>query len=196
MCRPEREFRPIVVKWFDAGPCRLGMTIVARIPETPLMRILSPVAVDATFGGVAELYRLRVTVAARHRDMSVAKREIRRRMFEGLAVELYDVGIAPLVIGMAIVAFLFRRPRIASMKSPTGLAIGGNVLVTGGAEPRLRSWRKRLVTVAALLFELGMSGREWPGHDELLEQVLCFHCGCYAGHTDPDHKRLQEFASQ
>jgi hypothetical protein len=133
------------------------------------MRIITPVTVDAASGGVAELYRLRVTVDARHRDMSVAKLEIRGRMIEGLATELYDVGISPLVIGMTMVAFLFRCLRTASMKSSKGLAIGGNVLVAGHAEPRLRSRRKRLVTVATLLFELGMSGREWPGHDELLE---------------------------
>jgi hypothetical protein len=145
------------------------MTIVARLPETPLMRIVSLVTVDAAFGGVAQLCRLRVTVDAGHGDMSAAKLEIGGCMIEDLAVELYDVGIAPLVIGMTMVAFLFRCLRIASMESFTGLAIGGNVFVAGHAEPRLRSRRKRLVTVAALLFELGVSGRKRPGHHELLE---------------------------
>ena len=90
-------------------------------------------------------------------------------MIEGLAVELDDVDISPLVIRMTMVAFLLRCLRIAPMKRPTGLAIGGNVLVAGHAEPRLRPWRKRFVTVAALLLELGMSGHERPGHNELFE---------------------------
>jgi hypothetical protein len=112
-------------------------------------------------------------------------------VIEGLAVQLDDVGISPLVIRMTMAAFLFRCLRIAPMKPRTGLAICGNFLVAGHAEPRLRAWRKRFVAVAALLLELGMSGHERPGCDELFEQVLRPHRRCYdASHADPDHKRL------
>jgi hypothetical protein len=72
MCSPEREFRPLVVKRLDAEPCRLGMTIPARFPQAPLMRINGLVTLEAASGRVAELYRLRVTVDARHRGMGVA----------------------------------------------------------------------------------------------------------------------------
>jgi hypothetical protein len=68
----EREFRPIVVKWLDAEPCRLGMTFVARFPQTPSMRIIGPVTLEATSGRVAEFCRFRVTVGAGHCDMCVA----------------------------------------------------------------------------------------------------------------------------
>jgi hypothetical protein len=190
MCSLEREFRPIVVKWLDAEPCRLGMTFVARFPQTPFMRITGLVTVEAACGGVAEPCRLRVAAAARHSDVCVAKLEARTRVIERLAVQLDDVGISPLVIRVTMVAFLLRRLGIAPMKRAAGLAIGGNVLVAGGAESRLRPWRKRLVTVAALLLELGMSGHQRPGHDELLEQALCLHGRCCdAGHADPDHER-------
>ncbi len=167
------------------------MTIVACLPQTPLMRIFGLVAVEAAPGSIAKLYRLRVTAGTRHCDMGVAKLEVRKCMIEGLAVELDDVRISPLVIRMTMVAFLFRCLRIAAMKPSTDLAIGGNILVAGHAESRLRPWRKRLVTVAALLFKLSVSRREWPGHDELLEHVLCLHQrSCYADHTDPDNECL------
>jgi hypothetical protein len=165
----EREFRPIVVKWLYAEPCRLGMAFVARFSQTPLMRIIGLVTVEAASGGVAEPCGLRVAVAAGHCDMRVAKFEVRKRVIEGLAVQLDDVGSPPLVIRMTMIAFLLRCLRIAPMKRPTGLAIGGNCFVAGHAKPRLRPWRKRFVTVAALLLQLGMSGHERPGHDELLE---------------------------
>jgi len=193
MCSLEREFRPIVVKWLDAEPCRLGMTFVARFPQTSFMRITGLVTVEAACRGVAEPHPLRVAVAARHSDMCVAKLEVRTRVIEGLAVQLDDVGISSLVIRMTMVAFLLRRLGIAPMKRAAGLAIGRNVLVAGRTESRLRPRRKRFVTVAALLLELGMSGHERPGHDELLERVLCSHRRCYhAGHTDPDHERSLE----
>jgi hypothetical protein len=186
----EREFRPIMVKRLDAEPRRLAMTFVACFPQTPFVRILGLVTIEAATGGVAEPYGLRVAAAARHCDMGVAKLEARDRVIEGLAVQLDDVGISALVIRMTMVAFLLRRLRIAPMKCPMGLPIGGNCFVAGYAKPRLRPWRKRLVTVAALLLELGMSGHERSGHDELLEQVLRSHRRCYdTGHTDPDHER-------
>jgi hypothetical protein len=175
MCSLEREFRPIVVKWLDAEPCRLGMTFVARLPQASFMGIIGLVTVEAASGGVAEPCRLGVAVAAWHSDVCVAKREVRTRVIERLAVQLDDVGISSLVIRMTMVAFLLRRLGIAPMKRAAGLAIGGNFFVAGRAESRLRPWRKRLVTVAAFLLELGMSGHERPGHDELFEQVLCSH---------------------
>lgn len=84
------------------------MTIVARLPQTPFMRIVSLVAVGASFGSIAKLCRLGVAAGARHCDMGVAKPEVRHRVIEGLAVELDDVRIAPFVIRMTMVAFLFR----------------------------------------------------------------------------------------
>src|SRR5580704_18292849 len=149
------------------------------------MRVFSLMAVKAASRSIAKLYRLRVAAGTRHCDMGVAKPEVRNLMVESLAVELDDVRISPLVIRMTMVAFLFRGLRIAAMKPCTALTIGRDVLVAGHAESRLRPWRKRLVTVAALLFKLAVSRREWSGHDELLEQVLRLHQRSrHADHTD------------
>ncbi|HEY6257721.1 MAG TPA: hypothetical protein VIY51_18220 [Xanthobacteraceae bacterium] len=165
----KRELRAVVVERLYATPCRLGMTTVACFSETPLMRIVRLVTVEAAPGRVAEFYRLRMTVAARHGRVCVPEREIRNRVIESLAVQLDDVGVSPLVIRMTMNAFLLRRIRITSVQPPAHLTVGGNFLVARETEPRLRTLRKRLVTVPALLLELGMPGHQRPGHDKPLE---------------------------
>jgi hypothetical protein len=99
----------------------------------------------------------------------IPKRKIRKGMVERLAVQLDDVGVSSLVVGMAMIAFAFRGIRLAPMKSLAGRTIGGHFLVTCKAEPRLGSSREGLVATAALLLELGMSVNYWPRHNELLE---------------------------
>jgi hypothetical protein len=140
MCTLERELRPVVVERFDALPCRLAVTTVAGFPKTPLMRIVRLVAVEAASGRVTELYRLRVTTAARHRFVCVPEREIRKFVIERLAVQLDDVGVSPPMICMTMAAFLFRRIRLTPMQSLTHRPVRGNVFVACKAEPRLRSW--------------------------------------------------------
>src|SRR5258708_5625171 len=101
------------------------------------------------------------------------------------------------MIRMAMDAFRLRCIRLKPVKSPTHLTVCGNFLVARDAQPGLRSWRERLVTVAALLLELGMSGDDRPGHDELFEQALRLQARRYrAGHADPDHERTNEWPAQ
>jgi hypothetical protein len=169
MCTLERELRAAVVERFDAKPCRLAVTIVACFPKTPLMRIVRLVTVEAASGRVAKLCRLRVTVDARYCRVGVPEIEIRKRVIEGLAVELDNVGTSALMICVTMGTFLFRCIRLTPVKSAARPTVCDNFLVAREAEPRLRSGRERLVTVGALLLELGMSGDDRPGHDELFE---------------------------
>jgi hypothetical protein len=169
MCTLERELRAAVVERFDAKPCRLAVTIVACFPKTPLMRIVRLVTVEAASGRVAKLCRLRVTVDARYCLVGAPEIEIRKRVIEGLAVKLDNVGISALMICVTMGTFLFRCIRLTPVKSAARPTVRDNFLVAREAKPRLRSGRERLVTVAALLLELGMPGDDRPGHDELFE---------------------------
>jgi hypothetical protein len=132
------ELRSVVVERLDAMPCRLAMTIFARFPQTPFVRIVRLVTVEAASGRVAELYGLGVTAAARHCLVCVPEREIRKFVIERLAVEPDDVGTSPLVIRMTMGAFRFCCVRFTPVISPAFLTVCGNLLVARKAEPRLR----------------------------------------------------------
>jgi hypothetical protein len=167
MCTLEPEFRTIVVERFDAMPCHLAMAFVARLPKTPLMRIVRLVTVEAASGRIAEPYRWRVTADALHCLVCVPELEVCKRMIEGLAVKPDDVGISPLMIRMTMGAFLFRCIWLTPVKSLVHTTVCDNLFVARKAEPSLRFWRERLVTIAALLLKLGMSGDHRPRHDKL-----------------------------
>ena len=123
----------IVVERLCATPCDLAMTIVARLPKTPLMRIVCLVTIEAAPGGVAKLRILRVTAVAWHGLVGIPKLEIRRRVIKCFAVKQDDVSISTLVIGVTMGAFLFRRIRLTPVKSLGRLAIGSSFFVAGQA---------------------------------------------------------------
>jgi hypothetical protein len=129
MCTLKRELGLVVVERFDAPPCCLGMTVVARFPKATLVWIDRLVTVEAASGCVAELYRLNMTPATLHRFVSVMQLEIRKCMVECFAVELDDVGISPLVIGVTMGAFLLHCIRLSSVKPLAGRPISGSFLV-------------------------------------------------------------------
>jgi hypothetical protein len=70
--------------------------------------------------------------------VGIPKLKIRRCVIKRLAVEQDDVGISAFVIGVTMGAFLFRRIRLAPVKSLGRLAIGSGVLVASQAKSRLR----------------------------------------------------------
>src|SRR5262245_24666743 len=86
MCTLQRKLGIVVVEGLDATPCGFAMAIVARFPETSLMRIVRLMTIEATSGGVAELSILGVTAVAWHCLVGVPKLEIRRCVIERLAV--------------------------------------------------------------------------------------------------------------
>jgi hypothetical protein len=128
----------IVIKRFCAIPCGFAMTIVARWPKTPLMRIICLVTIEAAPGGVAKLDILCVTAVAWHSLVGVPKLEIRGRVVECLSVKQDDVSISALVIGVTMRAFLLRRIRLTPVKSPGRLAVGSGFFVACQAQSRLR----------------------------------------------------------
>jgi hypothetical protein len=131
---PQRKLRPVVIVGLDAPPRGFAVTAVARLAEPPLVRVAGLMAVEAPPSRrVAEFRVLRVTSAAGHRLVGLPQFEVRQGVVERLAVKQDDVRIAPLVIGMALRAFLLRRVGLAAVKPLGRQPVGGNVLVAGQA---------------------------------------------------------------
>jgi hypothetical protein len=125
----ERKLGLVVVVRFDATPCRLAMAVLAHFAKATLVRIIRLVAVEAAPGCVAKLHRLYMTAGARHSLMRVAQLEIRKCVIERFAIELHDVGISPLVIGVAMSALPLCRIGLSPMESLTREPIRGGFLV-------------------------------------------------------------------
>ena len=102
----KRELCLAVVERLDAPPSVLVMTILALLPEAPFVRIARLMTIEAASGGVAELDRWQVTTTTLHRFVCAFEFEIRHCVIECFSIKLDDVGSSPLVIGMAMVAFL------------------------------------------------------------------------------------------
>ena len=126
-------------------------------------------AVKAASGRVAEFYGWRVAAGARYCLVGGPEFKIREGMIERLPVQLDDVGVPSLVIGVTMGALILCGARLAPMKSLARRTIRCDFLMACKAEPHLRFARERLVTIAALLLELGMPVDDLPRHDKLLE---------------------------
>jgi hypothetical protein len=137
MCSAEGELGLIVVVGLDATPCPLAVTVVARFPEVPLVRIVRLMTVEAASGCITEFYSLRMTAAALNGFVSVMQLEISKSVIERFAIEQDDIGVSPLVIGVTMVALLFRGIRLAAVKSLTRLTICGNFFMACQAETGL-----------------------------------------------------------
>jgi hypothetical protein len=159
----EPELGLVMVERFDALPRPFSVAIVTCLSKASLVRIIRLMTVEAASGRVAKLYILQMTAAARHGFVGITQLEIRKGVVEGFAIELDDVGVSSFVIGVAVSAFLLRRIRLPRVESPTCQSIRCNFFVTCQAESRLRFSRERLVTVAAVLLEFGVSfdDRAW-----------------------------------
>jgi hypothetical protein len=98
--------------------------------------------------------------------------EIGGGVIEGLTVELHNIGVSTLVVGVTMLAVLVQSVGLAAMKAPTVPAIIGGLLVARDAEAGLRLPGEWLMAAVALLFELGVPGNQRARHHKRLEDVL------------------------
>ena len=88
---------------------------------------------------------------------------IRIFMLEYVSVELNDISAAPFVVGVAVVAVLFRRFRMSPVKTASRRAVRGRILVAIETQPRLRTAGIRLVAKSDL----------WERHYALYQKRHC-----------------------
>lgn len=154
-------------------PVLLLMTVAALFTEASLVRIICLMAGEASCRGGAELHRRQVAAVAPHGPMRALQIEVGRRVTERLPIKLDYVSRAALVIGVAVIAFIFRRLLMATVKAGAEPPVLGDLLVTGYAQARLRVPREGFVALVAVAFELGMPADQRSRHNEALEHVLC-----------------------
>lgn len=126
----ERKPGRVMIEFPNLAPCNLAVAILAFFTKASLMRINGLVTVEAASRRLAEFYGWRMTAGARHRSVRVPKQKIRQIMIECLAIELDDVGVSSLVIGVTMVAFGFCGVGLVAMKSLSGHPVRCNLLVT------------------------------------------------------------------
>jgi len=170
----EGEFRLAMVEWLDSGPADLAVAAIARLAEASLVRIALLVTVEAPSGRAAKGDRGRMATAALRGSVCTLELEVRRGVIERLPIKLDDVGISPLVFGVAVPAILAQGIGLAPVKSFSLLAVCSNVVVVvaSDAKTTLRLPGERRVAAAALLLELGVSRDQRARHDQRLEDIL------------------------
>jgi hypothetical protein len=89
-------------------------------------------------------------------------------VIELLAAELHDVAIAPEVLGMTGAALGGIDAWQAAVEAPVLGNIGPDLLVAVEAQPGLATAVAAVVTLRALLFELGVRRRHLSWHEERL----------------------------
>src|SRR5581483_6648062 len=172
VCADEREPGLAVIERLDLAPRCFRVAAFARSTKAALVRIVGLVAVEAASRGLAVFGGLGVATVAAGPLVRPRQDEVRERMIERLTIELNDVDLSPLVIGMTGAAFGFGCLRMAAVETPSRLAVRRNRLVASEAKLALGLAREGFVTAAADLFQLRMSADERARHDQLLEYPL------------------------
>lgn len=177
MSSDQLEFRLRMIVWFDVVPGVFIMAALAFLTELSFMRFVRLMTIDAKVRRfpICDI-SLMTTLAARG-SVCAFQAEIGKVVIEGFAVELHDIGIASLVLGMAVIAFLVGRIGAAPVKALFLLSVGCDLLVTVHAKPHLRSLRKGLMAILAILFILCMTFNERARHDQPVEPALRLGCG-------------------
>jgi len=87
-------------------------------------------------------------------------------VIELLAAELDDVGVAPEVLGVAGPAFRGVDTRQSAVEAAVLPHIARDILVTVEAQAGLTTAVGAIVALRAVLFVLGVRGRQFAGHEQ------------------------------
>ena len=137
--------------------------------ELALVRFLLLVAIDACGSRLTVLAARQVAGRARYRRMRSLQRKVGLRMREGSSLELDDVGLTTLVLGVARAALGGLRCRQSAMKSLVLCNVGSDRLMTGAAEGRLPRTVRAIVAARALLLVLRVTCDDRSRHQQRLE---------------------------
>lgn len=154
-------------------PGLFAMAARTLVAELALVHVVRLVTADTRVRRFAELFAAGVATAAlRLGAMRALQNEVREVVVERFPIELDDVKVATLVVGVAGLAL--ERGNLCALAVIAGLLsnVAGNCLVTFQTEPSLAGLREGLVTIAASLLELGMNSSDIAGSHKLLKQAL------------------------
>lgn len=112
------------------APHHLGMTSLTFVALAALVYIVIAMAVDTLAGRLPQWLVIGMALVACQRNMTALERKIGEVVYKGIAVELQNIGVLTLVLGMAQLALRGFYARLAAMKAGTGIDICGHRFVT------------------------------------------------------------------
>jgi hypothetical protein len=166
----QSEVRTVMIE-IRASPGAFCVAITACFTEDTLVDIIVFVAGHACSRGIPILFLPAMTGFTTDNRVSAFERVIGFTMIKGLFIELDDICVAALVIGMAMTAFGFRGIHM-SMKTLRALYVCIDFFMTVSAKRALFLLAERLVTAIAFLFIFCMA------FDNLARHHQGFHASC------------------
>jgi len=104
MCPDQRKFRSVVVKCLDPRPTLFIVAAIARASQAAFVRIDLLMTGDAIRRSASHWLSACVTTVARDRNMTPREGEIGPIVIKRLAIQLYDIGARPLMVGVTLLA--------------------------------------------------------------------------------------------
>lgn len=144
------------------------VTFSAVLGKPTFVGIVLSVAVDAGAGRVPSRSLRAVAIRAPRGFVLPAKRVVRLAVVESRFAQPCDVGVASLVVWMAVSALAGLRECVQVVKARLVLEITGDVFMTHETERSLLRGVESLVTGRAVFLEFEMSAGEWAGHHHAL----------------------------
>ena len=163
----QRKTRFLMVE-LDFLPTRLHVALGAVGAEFFAMNVILPVARVTGVRGIAEFLRSRMAVRALRVRVLASQKEVAERVIEALLVKV-DYSCGPAL--MIRVAFAARLVRESAVVARLRANILRHVLVTGQAQCVLRFFLERLMTLAALSFDVRVPLDHLSGHDQRFHRV-------------------------
>ena len=161
------EFGLVVVKPALA-PGFFGMALGTGLPKTPKMRIVFFVAIDATPGGLAVLFTGSVATTAFGRAVLAFQDKVGCFVIKCFGVQLQDIRLPSLMVGVALLAFSFFNLRVKAVKPLFPFNVFTDRLVALQAFFGLPAFFKQDVALGALRLVLGVSLDDGTRHQKLL----------------------------
>jgi len=113
------------------APQLLGMASLAFITLTTLVHIITAMAIDTFTGRVPQWFVVSVTLITCQRNVPAFEWKIREIVYEGVSVELQNIGIPALMLGMTQLALRGFYARLAAVKAGARTNICCHLLMTG-----------------------------------------------------------------
>lgn len=149
----------------------------AAAAQLALMNVSFLVTCDALIRRLAERLASGVAAAASGARVAAGEREVGEIVIECRGAEFDDVRLAALMFRVTRTTLRALCVWHATVIAPSGARVRGDVLVTGEAQLRLTRPVAAVMTLRAILFEVGMTFDHLAWHQKLFDAGR----GCAAG---------------
>ena len=163
-----------VVIELNVQPALGCMAVAALRAESARMCVIAFVTGKAITRRVPTSYVRYMAVAALLLGMSAQQGKPRQVMIEPAFVQTNNVGVATLVVRMAVRAGRPFRTTIHSVKTRLGFDVCGDFIVAIETQRALLFTVKAKMAITAFFFEFGVGLSQFARHDQRLKLSLCW----------------------